>query len=168
MVPLIRRKARPTQNQAMASRNTRWPMGSFGSSTFLPGALPFSLRASLPTDSCMASAFTFHRHRPLDQRVFRTVSIFPVMRVAVALADFQLHEIGGIHGLAQGRERNIAERIRAKELANFFRRVRGSDELFARGRVHAVVTGRNRGRAADAHGHFAGAGVRTHGGVLAL
>src|SRR5579863_8923825 len=147
MVPLIKRNASPTQNHAMASRCTRWPMGSFGSSTFLPGALPFSLGASLPTDSCIVSAFTFHRHRPLDQRVFRSVSIFPVMRGAVALPNFQLHEIRGIdagitrrtklafgvvHGLAQGRERNIAERIRAEELANFFRRVRGSDELFAR------------------------------------
>src|SRR5580693_6309221 len=117
MVPLIKRNASPTQNHAMTSRCTRWPMGSFGSSTFLPGALTFSLRASLPTTSCIASAFTFHRHRPLDQRVFRTVFIFPVMRVAVALADFQLHEIRGIdagitrrtelafgviHGLAQG------------------------------------------------------------------
>src|SRR5580704_19073035 len=121
MVPLISRNASPTQNHAMASRSTRWPIGSFGSSTFLPGVLPFSLGASLPTDSCMASAFTFHRHRLLDQRVFRTVSIFPIMRVAVALTDFQLHEIGGIdpgitrrtelafgviHGLAQGRKRN--------------------------------------------------------------
>src|ERR1700692_2689844 len=160
MVPLIRRKARPTQNQAMASRHTRWPMGSFGSSTFLPGALTFSLRASLPTDSCMASAFTFHRHRPLDQRVFRTVSMFLIMSVAVALPDLQLHEIRGIdagitrrtelafgvvNSLTKRGERNIAERIRAEELANFLRRVRGGDEFFARGGVHAVVTGRNRG-----------------------
>ena len=97
--------------------------------------------------------------------------------MSVALADFELHEIRGIdagitrrtelafgviHGLAQCGERDVAKRIRAEELANFFGGIRGGDELFARGRVHAVVTRRNRGRTADAHVNFAGAGFANH------
>src|SRR5580693_839382 len=147
MVPLIRRNASPTQNHARISRCTRLPMGSLGSSAFLDGVLTVSSPASLPLGFCFASAFTFHRHWLFDRCVVRSV--------AVALADFELHEIGRIDaritgrtelafgvadGLAERRERDVPQRIRAEKLANLLGGIRGSDELFPRGRVHAVIT----------------------------
>src|SRR5580700_1567008 len=96
IVPLIRRKARPTQNQARASRCTRLPMGSLGSSAFLDGFLTVSSPASLPLGFSFASAFTFHRHWLFDRCVFRGAAIFRFRSVSVALADFQLHEVGRI------------------------------------------------------------------------
>src|SRR5208282_3658919 len=177
MVPLIKRNTSPTQNQARASRRTRVPIGSLGSSAFLAGVLAFSSPTSLPLGFCFTSAFTFHRHRLFHRSVVRRVAVLCVWGVAVALADFELHEIRGIdagitrrtelafgviHGLAQGGKRDVAERICAQELADFFGSVRGGDELFARGRVHAVITRRNRGRATDAYVNFAGAGFADH------
>src|SRR5271168_4050031 len=173
MVPLIRRKASPTQNQASASRCTRLPTGSFGSSAVFAVAPP----TSLPVGFCIVSAFTFHRHWLFKSYVVRRVAVLCVRRVSVALADFELHEIGRIdsgitrraelafsviHGLAQSGERNVTERIRAEKLANLLGRVRGGDEFFARRRVHAVVARRNSGRATDAHVDFAGAGFADH------
>src|SRR5271167_543669 len=173
MVPLIRRKASPTQNQARASRCTRLPMGSFGSSV----AFTVSLPASLPVRFCIVSAFTFHRHRLFDRYVVRRVAVLCLRGVPVVLADFELHEVrridagitrrtklafGVIHGLAQRGKRNVAERIRAEKLANLLGSIRGGDELFACGRVHAVVARRNRGWTADAHVDFAGAGFADH------
>src|SRR5580658_5632219 len=111
IVPLISRKARPTQNHASTSRCTRLPMGSLGSSA----AFPVSFPASLPLGCCLASAFTFHRHWLFDRCVFRSAAIFRFRSVSVALADFQLHKVrridpgitrrtelafGVIHGLA--------------------------------------------------------------------
>src|ERR1700722_4101662 len=177
MGPLISRKASPTQNQSSTSRWTRWPMGSLGSSIFLPEALPVSFTVSLAIGSCVVSAFTFHRHGSLHMCVVRSVAIFLFRGVAVALANFELHEIGRIdsgitrrtelafgviHGLAQGGERNVAERIRAEEFANFFGSVRGGDKFFARRRVHAVVAGRDGGGTTDAHVDFAGASFADH------
>src|SRR5580692_4973033 len=173
MVPLISRNASPTQNQASASRCTRLPMGSLDSSAFSPVSLP----SSLPLGFCFRSAFTFHRHWLFDRCVVRSIAILRFRSVAIALADFELHEIrridpgitrrtelafGVIHGLAKRRKRDVAERVRAEKLANFFGGIRGSDELFPCGRIHAVIAWRNRGRAADAHMDFAGARFPNH------
>src|SRR5277367_4070765 len=132
-------------------------MGSLGSSV----AIRVSLPASLPLGFSIASTFTFHRHGLFHRCVVRRIAVLCIWSVSVALADFELHEIRGIyagitrctelafgviHGLAQCCERNVAERVRAEELANLFGGIRGSDEFFARGRVHAVVARRNRGR----------------------
>src|SRR5580658_804875 len=164
MVPLIRRNASPTQNHARISRCTRFPMGSLGSSAFLDGVLTVSSPASPPLGFCFRSAFTFHRHWLFDRCV--------VWSVAVALTDFELHKIGRIdaritgrtelafgviHGLAKRRKRDVPQRIRAEKLANFLGGIRGSDELFARRRIDAVIARRNRGRATDAHVDFASA-----------
>src|SRR5580704_247069 len=96
MVPLIRRKASPTQNQARTSRWTRWPIGSLGSSAALLATLPTSLPVSLAIGFSVTSAFTFHRHRSLDMRVVRYVAILLFRSAAAALANFELHEIGRI------------------------------------------------------------------------
>src|SRR5580704_1688614 len=182
MVPLMRRKARPTQNQAMTSRCTRWAMGSLGSSIALLAALTASLPVSLPIDFSFVSTFTFHRHRSFERCVVPRVSVLGIWSGSVALADFELHEIGRvdpgitrrtelafgvIHRPAQRGERNVTERIRAQEFANFLRRIRGGNELFARGRVHAVVARRDGGRAADAYMDFARAGFADHADNLA-
>src|SRR5208282_2310103 len=139
MVALMSKKASPTQNHAMTSRCTRWPRGSFGSSTFLAGALAVPLAVSLPIGSCVVSAFTFHRHGSLDGQIVGAIAILWMFgRVAVALADFELHEVRGIdagitrrtklafgviHGLAKRGKRNVAERIGPEEFANVFRGV---------------------------------------------
>src|SRR5580658_4547656 len=122
MVPLMRRNASPTQNQARASRRTRVPMGSLGSSVFLAGVLTVSSPASLPLGFCLTSAFTFHRHRLFHRCVVRRVAVLCVWDVAVALAHFELHEVcridagitrrtelafGVVHGLAQRRKRDV-------------------------------------------------------------
>src|SRR5580698_4202317 len=92
MVPLIRRNARPTQNHARASRCARLPKGSLGSSAPFPASLPISL----PLGFCFVSAFTFHRHRLFHRCVVGRVAVLCLVGVAVALADFELHEVGGI------------------------------------------------------------------------
>src|SRR6266436_5611064 len=120
IVPLIRRKASPTQNQAITSRFTRWAMGSLGSAMALLAALTVSLPATLPISLSLgfsvASAFTFHRHRSFEKCVVRRVSVLGIWSGSVAFANFELYEIRGIdarvtrrtelafgviHGLAQ-------------------------------------------------------------------
>src|SRR5271163_1374671 len=148
-------------------------MGSFGSSVTVPVSFP----PSLPLGFTFTSAFTFHRHGLFHRSVVRRTAVLCVWSVSVTLADFELHEIrridagitrrtklafGVIHGLAQSGKRDVSKRIRTQELANLFGRVRGGDEFFARGRVNAVVARRNRGRTADAHVDFAGAGLADH------
>src|SRR5277367_3786773 len=148
-------------------------MGSLGSSVTVPVSLP----ASLPLGFSIASTFTFHRHGPFHRSVVHRIAVLCVRSVSVALANFELHEIrwvdagitrrtklafGVIHSLAQSGKRDVTERIRTKELANFFGRIRGGDEFFARRRVHAVVARRNGRRTADAHVNFTGAGFAHH------
>src|SRR5207302_8513733 len=162
IVPLMSRKTRPTQNQAMISRWILVFTGKFASSCFF-----------------FFSAFTFHHHRPLCGRGFTAIAwgMFAGLDVGSALAHFQLHQIRGINAritrrtepargitdrAAQGRQRNVAQRISAKEFADFLGRVGRGDQLFARGRVHAVVAGRNRRRATDAHVNFFRADFTDH------
>src|SRR5580693_1857720 len=142
MVPLIKRKARPTQNHAIISRWILVFTGRFSSSCVF-----------------FFSAFTFHRHWALGGRGFTAVTLdsFAGLAVGGAFAHFQLHEIGRVvpritrrtklafgiaEGLAQRGERDVAERIGAEEFANFFRGIRRGDQFFARRRVHAVVARR--------------------------
>src|SRR5437899_1060989 len=103
--------------------------------------------------------------------------MFAGLDVGSALAHFQLHQIRWINAritrrtepargitdrAAQGRQRNVAQRISAKEFADFLGRVGRGDQLFERGRVHAVVAGRNRRRATDAHVNFFRADFTDH------
>src|ERR1700730_809474 len=125
MVPLMSIKASATQNQAMTSRCTRWPIGRF---------------ASIPLSFVFASAFMFHRHGTLGRCVFASIAVHCItcLTARAAFAHFQLHQVGRIHArvarravaplrvihrLLQIHERNVAERIRAQELAYFFRAV---------------------------------------------
>src|SRR5277367_1089129 len=124
MVPLMSRKTRATQNQAMTSRCTRWPMGSLGSSGFA-GALTasFALAGSVPIGFSVVSAFTFHRYRPFERTFVGSVAVLLFSEDAVGLADFELDEIrwidacvtrrtelafGVVDGLAEGRKGDIA------------------------------------------------------------
>src|SRR6266849_4928325 len=123
IVPLISKKARPTQNHAMISRCILVFTGTLASSCFF-----------------FFSAFTFHHHRPLSGRGFAAVAMsrFAGLAVGSAFAHLELHQIrridtcitrraelafGITECAAQGRERNIAQRIGAKELADFIGRV---------------------------------------------
>src|SRR5439155_18197819 len=125
------------------------------------------------------SAFTFHHHRPLCGRGFTAVarSIFAGFAVWRAFAYLELHQVrrvdtcitrraelafGITDSPAKRRERNVAQRIRAEEFANFFRSVRRGNQFFARGCVHAVVAGGNRRRATDAHVDFFRADFADH------
>src|SRR5580693_1895423 len=178
MVPLINRNASPTQNQAMTSRWTRCAIGSLGSSTFLAGGFPVSLTPPLLTGSCVTSAFTFHHHGFLDCCVVARITVRLLRAAAIApVADFKLDEVRGIdsgitrrtelafgviHSLAEGGKRNVAERIRAEKLANIFGGIGRGNELFAGGRVDAVVARRNCGWTADAHVDFTRARFADH------
>src|SRR5208282_746979 len=88
---------------------------------------------------------------------------------ATAGRHFQLHEFGGVHARIAGRaelsfgvahrlpqvlHRQIAERVRPGILADLLHGMLRSDQLLARGRVHAVVARGNRGRATDAQVDF--------------
>src|SRR5690349_16659433 len=166
MAPLISKKTSPTHNQAMTSHWIFVCTGTFASVFF---AFPVS----------SFSAFTMHHHRPFSGRgfIFYCNRSFHPFAVRIRLANFQLHKIGRVNpritrrtepafgisdSLFEGRKREIAERIRAEEFADFFGRVGGGDQFFARGRVHPVVAGGNGGRATDAHVDFPGAGVADH------
>src|SRR5215467_665970 len=171
MAPLISRKTSPTQNQAMTSR---WILVFTGtvSSVFLVFS-DFSL-----------SAFTMHHHRPFSGRGFTFHCNRSLRRFAVRIgpAHFQLHKIGWVNtritrrtepvfgisdGLLERKKGKIAEGIRAEEFADLFRRVARGDQLFAGGRVHAVVAGGDCRRATDAHMNFARASVADHADNLA-
>src|SRR5437762_2838012 len=119
IVPLMSRKTRPTQNQAIISRWIFVFTGKFASSCFF-----------------FFSAFTFHHQRPLCGRGFNAVAwgMFAGLAVGSAFAHLQLHQIRGINaritrrtepasgitdGAAQRRKRNVAQRIGAQELADF-------------------------------------------------
>src|SRR2546428_2290240 len=161
MATLMSRKTRPTQNQAIISRWIFVFTGTFASGFFF------------------FSAFTLHHHRPLCGPEFtfhcsRRSGCLPVGR---GLADFQLHEIRWIdaritrrtkpafgigHSLPECGKGKVAEGIGADKFTGLFGRVRRSNQLFARGGVHAVVAGRNRGRTTDAHVDFFGAGLADH------
>src|SRR5215469_7804143 len=147
MAPFINRKTSPTQNQAMTSRWILVFTGRLASTFSFFVFSVFSL-----------SGFTMHHHRPFSGRRFtfycnRRCARFPVGSGA---AHFQLNKIGRIHtrvarrtesavgvrdGLLEGRKREIAERIRAEEFADFLGRVGRGYQFFARGRVHPVVAG---------------------------
>src|SRR5258708_4085842 len=77
IVPLMSKKARPTQNHAMISRCILVFTGTFASSCFF-----------------FFSAFTFH-HRPLCGRGFTAVarSSFAGLAVGRAFAYLELHQI---------------------------------------------------------------------------
>src|SRR5882762_5679693 len=126
----------------------------------------------------------FHHNRPLCGRGFHAVAwgMFAGFAVGSVFAHLKLHQIRRINARvtrrtepprgiadrsAQRRERNIAQRIGAQELADFFGRVRGGDQFLARGRVHAVVARRNRRRATDAHVDFFCADLADHADDLA-
>src|SRR5690242_13047984 len=166
MAPLISKKTSPTQNQAMTSRWIFVFTGTFASVFFAFSVSSFS-------------AFTMHHHRPFSGRgfTFHCNRSFRRFALRIGPANFQLHKIGRVNprvtrrtepafgisdSLFEGRKREIAERVRAEEFADFFGRVGGGDQLFACRSVHAVVTGRNRGRATNAHMDFPGAGVADH------
>src|SRR6266849_288811 len=127
IVPLISRKARPTQNHAMISRWILVFTGKFACSCLV-----------------FFSVFTFHHHRPLCGRGFTAVSMssFAGFAVGSAFAHLELHQIRRIDAritrrtelafsitdrAAQRREGNVAERIGTEEFADFFGRVRGGD-----------------------------------------
>src|SRR5712692_6059372 len=121
IVPLISRKARPTQNHAMISRWILVFTGRFGSSCF-----------------SFFSAFMFHHYRPLCGR---GLTVIPKVRctgfaVGRAFAHLELHEVRWIDACITRRtklafgiteraakrgEGYVAERIGAEELADFFR-----------------------------------------------
>src|SRR3982750_1658901 len=60
-----------------------------------------------------------------------------------------------VDGFVQSLQREEAERIGAHELPDLLRRARRRDQLLARRRIDAVVTGADRRRRADAHVHLA-------------
>src|SRR5215470_767548 len=129
MVPLISRKARPTQNQAMISRRILVPTGTLASDFFFL------------SDFSFFSAFTMHHHRPqcghglifYCSRGFHCNRRFGRLSVGGRLAHFQLHEIGRIDaritrrtetpfgisdGLLEGGKGEVTERVSAEELAD--------------------------------------------------
>src|SRR5216684_1188291 len=123
MVPLISKKARPTQNQAMISRCKRLPIGSAG---------------SFSASFCFFSVFMLHRHGALGLRGLAQIAGKRVARFLVTFADFELHQVrriiaritrraklsfGITHRLLHAGKREIAEGIGTQETANFFRRV---------------------------------------------
>src|ERR1700733_5900111 len=80
----------------------------------------------------------------------------PAVSTFTMSLHFQLHELGRIvagiargaefsfvifHGRAQGREREVAERIGAEKFANLLDRIVRGDQLFAARRIDAVVAG---------------------------
>src|SRR6266852_2739628 len=163
MVPLISKKTSATQNHAMTSRCTRWPIGTLGC-------------ASLPR---LASAFMFHRHGMLAILIFTGVAAhcFPYFATRMIFAHLQLHQVRWVHAgvarraivalcvadrLLHAGQRNVTQRIRANEFANLLWRAGGGDEFLTRRSVDAVVARRNRWRATDAHVHFARTGFAHH------
>src|SRR5215469_4326712 len=168
MAPLINRKTRPTQNQAMISRWIFVFTGRLASAFSFFVFSVFSL-----------SGFTMHHHRPFfgSSFILYCNRRYAQFSVRSGSANFQLHKIGRVNaritrrtetvfgisdGFFEGCEGKVAERIRAQEFADVLGRVGGGDQLFARGSVHAIVTGRNGRRATDAHVHFPGSGVADH------
>src|SRR5205807_1746949 len=166
MVPLISRNTSPTQNQAITSRWTFVLIGRFASGFFAFSG--FAL-----------SAFTMHRHRPFCGSGFTVYCNRSGGRIfgGTVPANLQLHQVGRVNtriarppesalvvadGLFERGKREVAKRIRAEEFADFLGRLRGSNQFLARGRVHAVVAGRNRRRATDAHMDFGGASFADH------
>src|SRR6266403_495732 len=166
MVPLISKKTSATQNQAMTSRCTRCPTGTFDSASFV-----------LRLASAFRSAFMFHRHRMLV-RAFTIINHrFTFFAARNIVAHFQLHQVGRIHsGVAggavtvlcvvhrplQSAQRNVAQRVGPDIFANFLWRVRRCDQLFSRWRIDAVIARRNRRRATDAHVNFSRARFPYH------
>src|SRR5216684_3384869 len=161
-VPLISRNAMATHIQAMISRTTLRRSGRFS---------PFFF-----------SEFTIHRHRSGCGLFFLPGRAGRGPPIDLFVIHFELHQLGRVvariagsaelafgvaQGLLQAGEGEIAERVRADKLAGFLRRVRRRDQLFARGRVHAVIARRNRRRATDAHVHFARARFAHHAHDLA-
>src|SRR5689334_14051319 len=126
MAPLISKKTSPTQNQAMTSRWIFVFTGTFASAFF-----DFSVFSLFSL-----SAFTMHHHRPFSGPGFTFYCNRSFRRFAdrIGAANFQLHKIGRVNaritrrtepafgigdGLLEGRKREIAEGIRAEEVANF-------------------------------------------------
>src|SRR5262249_29519702 len=156
----MRRNTKPTQNHATISRRTFCSMVSCGS---------FFLLAFASGDFllCAFLSFTFHHHR----------SAFCWLREICSFTYFQLDQIrrviagitrraeitfAVIHGLAQSSKRNVSEGVGTKEGANIFGRVRRSNQLFARGGVHAVVARRNGRRAGNPNVKFPGPSFTYH------
>src|SRR5580700_3353422 len=138
-VPSMKRNARITQNQEITSCQMR---------SLAVSCLTFSSGTpSGKTASVSTSAFTMSLHFELHQ----------LSRIAAGVARRAKFSFRILHGGAHGFEREITERIRAKELANLFDGVVCADQFFAPRRIHAVVARRNCGRAADAHVHLCGA-----------
>src|SRR5260221_2944595 len=98
---------------------------------------------------------------------FANFELDQVRRVVAGVARGAEFCFGVVHGLFETAEREIAERIGAQIFADLLRRVGRGDEFFLSGRVDAVVAGRDRWRAADAHVNFFGAGFAHHADELA-
>src|SRR5712664_3644108 len=83
MVPLISKKTSATQNHAMTSRCTRWPIGTLGCASLVR----------------LASAFMFHRHGMLAILIFTRVAAhcFPYFASRMVFAHLQLHQVGWGH-----------------------------------------------------------------------
>src|SRR5438105_14985865 len=171
MAPLMSRNTRPTQNHAIISRWIFVPTGTCASVFFSLSALAISALAM--------SSFTMHHHRPFCGRGFTVYCNRRRTRFSVGsrFADLQLHKICRVNtritrrtepafgisdSLFQGRQREVAQRVRAQEFADVLRRVRRRDQFLARGRIHAIVAGGNRWRATDAHVNFFCSGVADH------
>src|SRR6266496_2025082 len=84
------------------------------------------------------------------------------IREAGVAEPFARSVAGAVDGFVQPLERQVAERVGADELPDLVDRPRRRDQLFARRRVDAVVTGSFRRRRADAHVHLAGARPPDH------
>src|SRR5580704_18432468 len=131
--PSITRNARITQTHESTSRHTR----SLTVSARFAGT--FSTMTASPT-----SAATMSLHFELHQ--LRWVAAGVARRAKFSFRIF--------HSFAQRFEREIAERIGAQKLPYFLGRLVRCDQFFAPRRIHAVITGRNRRRTADAHVNF--------------
>src|SRR4029077_4191193 len=128
----------------------------------------------------LASVFTFHRYRPLDDPVFRAIGAgwggYSAVGAAT-FADLQLHQVRRIvasitrrtvvlfvviYGAFQICQRNVAQRIGTEQFANLLGRAGGGDELLASRCVNAVIARGNRRRATDAHVDFLCADFANH------
>src|SRR5690348_8767730 len=99
MVPLMSKKARPTQNHARASRCVRLASGSLGSAAALDFAADFAdfFSAASAAGFSLRSAFTFHRNGSFERSEVGGAAVGGVRNVAVAAANFQLHKISRIY-----------------------------------------------------------------------
>src|SRR4029077_7767929 len=147
-VPSMNRNARITQNQERISRQIL----SETVSRF--AGVTFSLSTATASST---SALTMSLHFELHQ----------LSRIAAGVARRAKFSFRILERRPQRVERKIAQRISAKELADFFDGFLRGDQFFAARSIHSIVTGRNRRRATDADVHFGGAGLANQADDLA-